>query len=278
MNQRFTHVAAALCGVALTAAITSAGSALAEDTVGVPVTVEKAMTQTVDQIMERDRLLPPPLLRSPRAIEQEMELDIELREDPNAPPPMSHWPPIPDSFSGVLAPVEPPHLPQTVGTSFRATMMSEGGGWFPPDSMGDVGPTQVVIHVNGRVKVLDKTGAPGPLNADTYAFWGPVLFTNYPGDPQVRYDRLSGRWFVLSTDFGSANNQILLAVSSGPTITGSASFTLYAFRIGSVLPSDSALHLRLPEPRGGRERALRRLQHVRRQLQRVPVLERLRDP
>ena len=242
MNRHGTHAAAALFGVAIAAAITAAGLALAEDTVGVPATVEKRATQTVDQIMERDRLLPPPHLRSPRAVEQELEdHDIELREDPDAPPPMSHWPPIPDSFSGVLAPGDPPNLPQTIGTSFRATTRSEGGAWFPPDSMGDVGPTQVLIHVNGRVKVLDKTGSPGPLNADTYAFWAPVLLSNYPGDPQVRYDRLSGRWFVLSTDFGSANNQILLAVSSGPIITGSASFTYYAFRIGNVLPADSAL-------------------------------------
>ena len=189
--------------------------------------------------MERNRLLPPPLLRAPRPVEQELEVDVDLEEDPNAPPPMSHWPPIAESYSGVLAPVDPPYLPQTVGTNFKAVGSCESG-FIPPDSNGDVGPTQILMHVNGRIKVLSKTGVVGPLNADAFAFWAPVLMSNFPADPQVRYDRLSERWFVLSTDFNAPNNQIMLAVSSGPTITGSASFTLYRFTIGNVLPADSA--------------------------------------
>ena len=233
-----TQWAKFLGAAASAAAIVCGGSIFAEDTIGVPVTVKTGTTQTIGQIMERDRLLPPFLLRAPRAVEQEFEIDLTLKEDPNAPPPLSHWPPIAESLSGVLAPVEPPNLPQTVGTSFKAASFSEGG-WFPPDSMGDVGPSQIVVHVNGRIKVFDKTGALGALNADAFAFWAPVLLSNFPGDPQVRYDRLSGRWFVLSTDFGSANNQIMIAVSSGPTITGAASFTFYAFTIGTILPGDA---------------------------------------
>ena len=228
----------ALGAVVLTAVLATGRPAVAADTIGVPVTIKKATTQTVDQIMERDRLLPPYLLRRPRPIEQELETNFELQEDPNAPPPMSHWPPIPESFSSAVAPVEPPNLPQTVGVSFKAATYGEGF-WYPPDSNGDVGPTQIVIHVNGRIKVFDRTGALGPLNADAAVFWGPVLLSNFPGDPQVRYDRLSGRWFILSTDFGSANNQIMIAVSSGPTITGTGSFTYYAFTIGNVLPADT---------------------------------------
>lgn len=221
-------------------ALVCPGIGWAEDKgiVGRPVTIKQVATLTVEQIMERDRLLPPPLLRSPRPVEQELESELEQVEDRDAPPPLSHWPPIPDAPWGMLVPVEPA-LPQTVGTSFKALDYPESGGWLPPDSMGDVGPTQVLIHVNGRVKVFDKAGNPGPLNADTYAFWGPLLGTNYPGDPQVRYDRLSGRWFIQSTDFPSANNQIMLAVSSGPTITATSSFTFYSIRLGIVLPSDA---------------------------------------
>ena len=171
-----------LGAAASAAAIVGNGSSFAEETIGVPVTVAARTTQTIDQIMERERLLPPFLLRAPRAIEQELEINIELKEDPNAPPPLSHWPPIPESFSGVLAPVEPPNLPQTVGTSFKAASYSEGG-WFPPDSMGDVGPSQIVIHVNGRIKVFDKTGVLGALNADASTFWTPVSPEQFPRGP-----------------------------------------------------------------------------------------------
>ena len=47
----------------------------------------------------------------------------------------------------------------------------------------------------------------------------------------MRYDRLSGRWFVVMIDLPHSrkNNKILIAVSSGPTITGSSSFSFFSF-------------------------------------------------
>jgi hypothetical protein len=231
--------ALALCAVTWATALASGTAAFAQDLPGQPVTLKPGIGQTIDEIMARDRLLPPYYLRLPRPVEQELEVERELEQDPDAPPPLSHWPPIPESFSGVTASTGPPNLPQAVGTNFKAMAYAEGF-WIPPDSMGDVGPTQILVHVNGRIKVFDKGGALGPLNADNNAFWAPVLSSNFPGDPMVRYDRVSGRWFVLSTDFGSANNQIMIAVSSGPTITGSGSFTFYAFHIGAVLPADAS--------------------------------------
>src|SRR5262245_32495098 len=208
------------------------------DTVGVPVTLTRGVTQTVDEIMERERLLPPFYLRQPRAIEQESEFELVLRDDPDAPPPRSHWPPIPDAPFGIFVPIEPA-LPQTIGTSFKAVTYSEGFN-YPPDNGGDVGPTQILVHVNGRIKVFDKTGTPGALDAASTTFWASVAGPNFVADPQVRYDRLSGRWFVLTADFGVANNRIMIAVSSGPTITGTVSFTYYVFQIASALPADAS--------------------------------------
>jgi hypothetical protein len=203
--------------------------------VGVPVTLQPGIAETVDQIMERERLAPLTLGVVPRETHHELDGDLELKEDPNAPPPMSHWPPIPETQSSVV--VDPPYLPQTVGTSFKGIGLSESG-FIPPDSMGDIGPTQILMHVNGRIKVFDKTGAVGPLNATDSAFWASV--TNGISDPQVRYDRLSGRWFLLAISLESSNNKIVLAVSSGPTITGQASFTFYQFNIGTASPSDAS--------------------------------------
>ena len=48
-------------------------------------------------------------------------------------------------------------------------------------------------------------------------------------DPQIRYDRLSGRWFVVMLDTDSPG-KITMAVSSGPVITGTTSFTFFQFQ------------------------------------------------
>ncbi len=181
--------------------------------------------------------MPPYYLRPPRAIEQEIDDDQKLAEGANATPPLSHWPPIAET--PLTATVGPPNLPQTVGTSFKTVTYSESL-FFPPDSMGDVGPTQVVVHLNGRIRAFDKAGGLGPLDVDSFAFWTAATPPRYPGDPQIRYDRLSGRWFLLAVDFmgNNFNNDIMLAVSSGPTITGLSSFTFYSFPISAVSPPD----------------------------------------
>ena len=192
--------------------------------------------------MERERRLPPQPLMPPRATHPEFENeddDRQLEPDPNAPPPLSHWPPIPElaGVSSSAAP-GPPNLPQTVGTQFKAMGLSDTGA-IPPDSMGDVGPTQVLVHTNGRIRVYSKAGVLGALNSSTGTFWSSVAGGAGFSDPMVRYDRLSGRWFVIGITINPANNRILLAVSSGPTITGAASFTFFQFNIGTVTPSEA---------------------------------------
>ena len=122
-----------------------------------------------------------------------------------------------------------PLSPQTVSTSFLAVQDSESG-FIPPDSMGAVGPTQILVAVNGRIKVFDKLGNLGSLNATLDAFFGSVL----PGgagttDPRCRFDRLSQRWFVTCLS-SIAPNRFLLAVSSGATITAGSDFTFFFFQ------------------------------------------------
>jgi hypothetical protein len=206
--------------------------------VGVPVTLGVGIVESVEKLMERERTTPQTAWTVPRETHHELELDEEdLKPDPNAPPPMSHWPPIPETFSTSAAPGEP-SLPQTVGTSFKGVGLSESG-YIPPDTMGDVGPTQILFHTNGRVKVFSKTGTLGGLNVSEATFWASQSPTGGVSDPQVRYDRLSGRWFVLGIDLAGTNNKILLAVSSGPTISNTASFTFYSFQIGTPAPADA---------------------------------------
>jgi hypothetical protein len=238
-NEYPIEVSAALVSAALgkTADSTSVPKTTRAEIVGVPVSLGSGFSETVSQIMERDALTPPYLLGIPRETHNELDVELDLKPDPNAPPPLSHWPPIPETQSAAV--VGPPNLPQTVGTSFKGIGYSESF-FYPPDSMGDVGPTQILMHVNGRIKLFDKTGAVGFLNASWDTFWSSQNLRGFTGDSQVRYDRLSGRWFVLTVDFVKPNNKIFLAVSSGPTITLSTYFTFYSFLIGSVIPGDAS--------------------------------------
>src|SRR5262249_41388794 len=55
-------------------------------------------------------------------------------------------------------------------------------------------------------------------------------------DPQIRFDRLSNRWFVIMINV-SQPNRVLIAVSSGPTITSTSSFTFFFFQHDTVAPA-----------------------------------------
>ncbi len=147
--------------------------------------------------------------------------------------------------------------PQTLGTQFDGATGPTETGAFPPDTMGAVGPTQVVIFLNGRLRTFNKTTgvADGFINADSDVFFasvmtpplaGEVVFTS---DPQVRFDRLSNRWFlniidvVLNAATGAITrpNRILIAVSdaaSNGTISGATVWTFYQFQGDATLFTD----------------------------------------
>ncbi|MBI4581673.1 MAG: hypothetical protein HY718_18400, partial [Planctomycetes bacterium] len=128
--------------------------------------------------------------------------------------------------------------------SFTAATFNDAFA-FPPDSMGAVGPTQFLLGINGRIRVFDKTtGAIGALNADMDVFFNPVRGGTWTSDPRVRYDRLSGRWFVTIINvyvdaFGNITspNRVLIAVSDGPTITASTVWTYFFFEQSLVPPA-----------------------------------------
>ena len=197
------------------------------------------ITESVAEIMERARVNgdfePRTTVEDVEAQEYEVERD-HLKMDP-ASPAVPMWP----AQSGMLpvapAPAGPgaPNLPQAVGTSFLATNISESG-FIPPDTVGSVGPTQVLVCSNGRIKVFDKSGTVGGLNASTNTFFNSVRNGSGTSDPQVKYDRLTGRWFVVMINVSSPN-RILIAVSSGPTITSSSSFTFFQFQQDLVAPT-----------------------------------------
>jgi hypothetical protein len=107
---------------------------------------------------------------------------------------------------------------------------------FPPDTMGDVGPTQFVAAINTRLRSYDKaTGvADGGIDLIEDAFWASEKTPagcNFVSDPHIRYDRLTQRWIVIIIDVpgctGSVSNRVLIAASDGPTISATTVWTFH---------------------------------------------------
>jgi hypothetical protein len=164
----------------------------------------------------------------------------------------AQWP-LPDKS----APVTQQGAPQTLGTQFDGATGPTETGAFPPDTMGAVGPTQVVVFLNGRLRTFSKTTgvADGAINADSDVFFASVITppgageVTFTSDPQVRFDRLSNRWFlviidvVLSSSTGATTkaNRVLIAVSdaaSNGTITAGTVWTFYQFQGDATLFTD----------------------------------------
>jgi hypothetical protein len=226
--------------LALAFAAGGAGLAVAQESEPAPVemageTFEGApgITETVAEIMAREARVPYGAL-APRQ-QRKHTFKLLKRDNPFAPA-VSSWPPSEaiDESEGVPDLLRPigPRNPQTVGTNFLGIQGCCGPGaqsnFVPPDSIGDVGPTQVMVVANGRIKVFSKAGVLGGLDASTDTFFASVRVGSV-SDPHVRYDRLSQRWFINIIDVGGCPNNVLLAVSSGPTITSAASFTFFSF-------------------------------------------------
>ena len=117
--------------------------------------------------------------------------------------------------------------------SFEGIGMEEGGGYVPPDTVGDVGPNHYVQMVNTAFAVFDKNGnqlvEPTAIN-QLWQGQGNPCETQNDGDPVVLYDSLADRWllsqFAVSQD---PPYYECIAISQTPDPTGA--YFLYAFEI-----------------------------------------------
>ncbi len=155
---------------------------------------------------------------------------------------LSQWPPAElkkeNGVEQILA-------PQTYGVNFTGAEFSDALA-FPPDCMGAAGPSQFIVFINGRIRSFNKlTGiADGVLDIDSDVFFSTITTPpganeiTYTTDPNVRYDRLSGRWFLTildvtensSTHAITKSNRLLFAVSDGPVITPSTVWRLIYYQ------------------------------------------------
>ena len=231
--------------LALVAAMASLALA---DTAGTPVAATGRVTsRTTREIMAQPQTVSTKVSMARVTWEMEQPDRSLLPQNPDAPD-VSMVPG--NDPTGALAPrVASPLAPQVADLSFTGATLSETGA-FPPDGMGAVGPAQFVVFVNGRLKTFNKTtgAADGVINADPDVFFasamtpvGGTVTLNFSSDPQVRYDRLSGRWFLLLIDVPCTNatcstvgaNRVMIAVSdaaSNGVISPSTVWTFYWFQ------------------------------------------------
>ncbi len=212
-----------------------------------PWTGERGITETVAQLMERERLHPDdshfnkPKRRYPDR--------SALPQDPSSPfvprfPFDGNWnPPQATGFPSLIerhVGEEGQESPQTPSTQFTTATLGTSG-FIPPDTMGDVSPTQVLIFANGRIQVYSKSGVLGGLNVTANTFFASVRNGSTPSDPVVIWDKTSSRWFV-SAITTATPNRVVLAVSSGATIVDSTSFTFFFYQhdlVGTTPNSDT---------------------------------------
>lgn len=141
----------------------------------------------------------------------------------------------------------------STGTSFLGAHRIGDATFRPPDTTGAVGPTQIVVTVNGRIRVFDKDGSnPGVLDVSDSDFWTSERDGLDVTDPKVEYDRLSQRWIVSEINFDPSDpsmvdNKIMIAVSSGAEITSESDFTFFSFSQNEFDPAPSAMFADYPQ-------------------------------
>ncbi len=216
--------------------------------VGEPWAGKGAISRTTAEIMESEQRRLARKLKEREKEEDEGEEHGPLQmERQNLPQnlnalPGAQWPPVDEEGKkqgNITSPSFYSLAPQPITLSFTGATLSDSG-FFPPDSMGAVGPTQFLMVINGRIRVFDKTtGTQGALDASTNTFFASVRNNATVTDPRVRYDRLSGRWFIvmINVPTGLSNNRVLLAVSDGATITPNTVWSFFQFQQQSPAPA-----------------------------------------
>ena len=118
-------------------------------------------------------------------------------------------------------------------TNFYGTGVS---GFIPPDTDGAVGTNLLMIMINGRVRIRDRSGAPIFLTNLNDWWRGAGTYTNdgqkFTFDPHVLYDPYNDRWIAVAAANGGDTNlysQLLIGVSATSDPTGT--WYQYAYNV-----------------------------------------------
>ncbi len=136
-----------------------------------------------------------------------------------------------------------PGLAPPPTTSFQGVI--DNGTRIPPDTMGAVGPNDVVEFINTGFTIFDRTGVVLNPQITLQAFWS-VLGTlpgqpaSWPYDPKILYDQFSNRWVVTADNNpnrrdGTNRSWVLLGISQSSD--PNAGFNLFAIDSNSNEPN-----------------------------------------
>lgn len=213
---------------------------------GVPQIGSEGIIESTSEIMQREYLFGyhPPII---------FELELTQPDRTNIPQnpeslPSATWPPNSGNNTGRNLLHE---NPQSIGLNFNGATGPTETGSFPPDVMCAAGTNQFLVFVNGKIRSFNKlTGiADGILEVSPNNFFNSVMTppqqgeVTFTSDPNIRYDRLSQRWFLTildviyntTTGYFSRPNRLLFAVSDGDVIGGTSDWTFYQFQADSNL-------------------------------------------
>jgi hypothetical protein len=147
------------------------------------------------------------------------------------------WPAAPTGWSDPVTQTQPGQgqMPSPIA-NFAGMSRGEAGGWIPPDTNGDVGPTLYLQAVNVAFGIFDKiTGAPVVKMTFDALFNGTGTSCDNAnrGDIIGLYDHLADRWIL--TDFslpsGGPYLQCVAISQTGDPVSGGWYF--YAFDAGN---------------------------------------------
>jgi hypothetical protein len=197
---------------------------------GTAVPIGEPVVLTTAEIMERARMEPSLPEPEGETIEMPYPDRSPLPQNPNSPDDPGTGPGSSGARPGSSLPDSGPFIAQTTGVNFLGPTLAFT---TPPDSMGAVGPTQFIATTNNRIVSYNKStgAADGVLDLTPDSFFTSARGSSRSCDPRVRYDRLSGRWFVVMINV-ALPNRILLAWSdanSAGIITASTVWTFNYF-------------------------------------------------
>ncbi len=157
----------------------------------------------------------------------QVEVPFESRNMPEEMVPTIKASAAPASWIDPLAQVEmgAGQMPGYIA-NFEGLNITDGGGWHPPDTDGEVGPNHYIQVVNIAIGIYDKTTGAELVNLPYNTFFSPApapCNNQNRGDVVVVYDPLADRWLV--TDFslpatGAVYECIAISQSGNPVSGG----------------------------------------------------------
>lgn len=128
-----------------------------------------------------------------------------------------------------------------VGANFDSVV---AGGSAPPDTTMAVGPNHIIVWVNSRYTIHNKTGTVllGPVNGNTlFTGVGGVCETTNRGDPILQYDRLADRWilsqFAFNVSGGNPVSPYLQCFAISQTNDPTGAYYRYTVTFSPTAPS-----------------------------------------